>query len=165
MGKNGLEQGKDGLKIWMMCEIPSNVFGIDEFAKKFDGFSIGSNDLTQLVLGIDRDSGELAHLFDENDPAVKTAIRQAIAGAKRNGKPVGLCGQGPSDKPDFASFLVEQGIDSFSVTPDSVINAIQVVAKAENNVLNDGAVAELRKGIAKGLKIASGGASKVVAGA
>jgi pyruvate,water dikinase len=165
MGQNGLEQGKDGLNIWMMCEIPSNVFDIDEFAKRFDGFSIGSNDLTQLVLGIDRDSGELTHLFDENNPAVKTAIKQAIAGAKRNGKPVGLCGQGPSDKPDFAAFLVEQGIDSFSVTPDSVINAIQVVAKAENNVLNEGAVSELRKGIAKGLNMKRGQASEVVASA
>ena len=93
-----------------MCEIPSNVLAIDDFAKYFDGFSIGSNDLTQLVLGVDRDSGDLAQVFDEDNPAVKTAISLAISGALRNGKPAGLCGQAPSDKPEFAAFLVEQGI-------------------------------------------------------
>ncbi|KAG7358588.1 phosphoenolpyruvate synthase [Nitzschia inconspicua] len=131
LAKNGLKRGKDGLKVWCMCELPSNVFAIDSFASFFDGFSIGSNDLTQLVLGIDRDSGELAHLFDEENEAVKTAIREAIQGSKRNGKLVGLCGQAPSDKPDFAEFLVSEGIDSISLTPDAVITAIDIVAKAE----------------------------------
>ena len=133
LAKNGLKQGENGLKIWVMCEVPSNVLAVDEFAQLFDGFSIGSNDLTQLVLGVDRDSGELASLFDEENPAVKSAIRQAIAGAHRNGKLVGLCGQAPSDKPEFARFLVEQGIDSISLTPDSVLGIIQVVAHAEKD--------------------------------
>jgi pyruvate, water dikinase len=149
IAKNGLEPGKDGLRIWVMCEVPSNVFAIDEFAKHFDGFSIGSNDLTQLVLGIDRDSGELAHLFDEENPAVKTAIKQAIQGAKRNGKQVGLCGQAPSDKPEFAAFLVQEGIDSFSVTPDSVFKAIQIVADAESDTADKGP-AHLQSGISNG---------------
>jgi len=129
--KNGLKKGENGLKVWVMCELPSNVFAIDDFAQHFDGFSIGSNDLTQLVLGVDRDSGDLAHVFDEDNAAVKEAIRQAIAGAHRNNVPVGLCGQAPSDKPDFAAFLVEQGIDSISLTPDSVLRAIKIIAKAE----------------------------------
>jgi pyruvate, water dikinase len=118
-----------------MCELPSNVFAIDDFARIFDGFSIGSNDLTQLVLGVDRDSGELAHVFDEENPAVKSAIREAIQGSKRNGRPFGLCGQAPSDKPKFAEFLVLEGIDSISLTPDSVITAIEVVAEAEKKQL------------------------------
>lgn len=134
LAENGLPQGEAGLKVWVMCEIPSNVLAIDDFAKLFDGFSIGSNDLTQLVLGCDRDSGELADVFDEEDPAVVSAISQAIQGAHRNGKPVGLCGQAPSDKPHFAAFLVEQGIDSISLTPDSVLRAIQVVAEAEESL-------------------------------
>jgi len=136
LAKHGLKQ-EDGLKIHAMCEIPSNVFAIDEFAKYFDGFSIGSNDLTQLVLGVDRDSGDLAEVFDEDNPAVKTAISLAIAGAARNGKPAGLCGQAPSDKPEFAAFLVEQGIDSISLTPDSVIGAIRIVADAEKQMMLD----------------------------
>jgi pyruvate,water dikinase len=134
LANNGLKQGENGLKVWVMCEIPANVFAIDEFASIFDGFSIGSNDLTQLVLGCDRDSGDLAHVFDESNPAVKTAIHQAIEGAHRSGLPVGLCGQAPSDKPEFAGFLVEEGIDSISLTPDSVMRAIQTVAKAEANL-------------------------------
>jgi pyruvate,water dikinase len=112
--------------------VPSNVFCIDEFSQLFDGFSIGSNDLTQLVLGVDRDSGDLT--FDESDPAVKTAIHQAISGAHRNGKPVGLCGQAPSDRPEFAAFLVREGIDSISLTPDSVMKALNIVAKAERDL-------------------------------
>jgi pyruvate, water dikinase len=132
LDRNGLQRGSRGLKVWIMCEVPANVFAVDEFAQIFDGFSIGSNDLTQLVLGIDRDSGDLASTFDEENPAVKTAIRQAILGAHRNGIKVGLCGQGPSDKPSFAEFLVEQGIDSISLTPDSVMRAFDVVAKAES---------------------------------
>jgi pyruvate,water dikinase len=133
--KNGLKQGEKGLKIHAMCEIPSNVLAIDDFSKYFDGFSIGSNDLTQLVLGVDRDSGDLAEVFDEDNPAVKTAISLAISGAARNGKPAGLCGQAPSDKPEFAAFLVEQGIDSISLTPDSVIGAIRIVADAEKKLM------------------------------
>mmetsp|Transcript_22793 Transcript_22793/g.29217 ORF Transcript_22793/g.29217 Transcript_22793/m.29217 type:complete len:182 (+) Transcript_22793:145-690(+) len=132
LNANGLQKGKDGLKVWVMCELPSNIFGIDEFAKVFDGFSIGSNDLTQLVLGVDRDSGLLAELFDEDNTAVKQAITQAIEGAHRNGKEVGLCGQAPSDKPHFAGFLVDLGIDSISLTPDSVMQAIEIVSKAEH---------------------------------
>jgi pyruvate,water dikinase len=131
LAKNGLKQGENGLKVWCMCELPSNVLAIDDFAKLFDGFSIGSNDLTQLILGVDRDSGDLASVFDEENPAVKAAIKEAILGSKRNGIPVGLCGQAPSDKPHFAEFLVEHGIDSISLTPDSVIGAIEVVAEAE----------------------------------
>ena len=131
LAKNGLKQGENGLKVWSMCELPSNVRASDDFAKLFDGFSIGSNDLTQLVLGVDRDSGDLASVFDEENAAVKAAIKEAILGSKRNGRPVGLCGQAPSDKPHFAEFLVEHGIDSISLTPDSVIGAIEVVAKAE----------------------------------
>ena len=131
LAKNGLKQGDKGLKVWVMCEIPANIFAIDDFAQLFDGFSIGSNDLTQLVLGVDRDSGDLASVFDEENPAVKAAIKEAILGSKRNGRPVGLCGQAPSDKPQFANFLVEHGINSISLTPDSVITAIEVVAKAE----------------------------------
>jgi pyruvate, water dikinase len=138
LAKNGLKQGEKDLKVWCMCELPSNVFAIDDFAKLFDGFSIGSNDLTQLVLGCDRDSGDLAHVFDEENPAVKTAVRLAIEGSKRNGRPVGLCGQAPSDKPLFAEFLVENGIDSISLTPDSVIGAIEVVAKAEQKLAKKG---------------------------
>lgn len=134
LAKNGLKQGENGLEVWVMCELPSNVFAIDDFAKVFDGFSIGSNDLTQLVLGVDRDSADLASVFDEENPGVKTAISAAIAGAKRNGRQTGLCGQAPSDKPDFAAFLVEQGIDSISLTPDSVIGAIRIVADAEKKL-------------------------------
>ena len=117
-----------------MCELPSNIFAIDDFAKLFDGFSIGSNDLTQLVLGVDRDSGDLTHVFDEENAAVKEAIHQAIQGAHRNNLEVGLCGQGPSDKPEFAAFLVEEGIDSISLTPDSVVKAIKIIAQAEANL-------------------------------
>lgn len=131
---HGLKQGKNGLKVWVMCELPSNVFAIDEFAQVFDGFSIGSNDLTQLVLGVDRDSGELTALFDEDNSAVKTAIAAAIKGAHRNAREVGLCGQAPSDKPDFAAFLVNEGIDSISLTPDSVFEAIGIIADAEKKV-------------------------------
>jgi pyruvate, water dikinase len=131
LAKNGLKQGENGLEIWCMCELPSNVFAIDDFARIFDGFSIGSNDLTQLVLGVDRDSAELAHIFDEENAAVKTAIREAIQGSKRNDRLVGLCGQAPSDKPEFAEFLVSEGIDSISLTPDSVMKAFEIVARAE----------------------------------
>ena len=134
LAKNGLEQGTDGLEVWVMCELPSNVFAIDDFAKIFDGFSIGSNDLTQLVLGCDRDSSELSTIFDEFDPAVKTAIRHAIEGSHRNRKRVGLCGQAPSDRPEFAAFLVEHRIDSISLTPDSVMAAVNIISDAEKKL-------------------------------
>jgi len=134
--KNGLKQGENDLKVWVMCELPSNVFAIDDFAELFDGFSIGSNDLTQLVLGVDRDSGDLAHVFNEENAAVKEAIHQAIQGAHRNNVEIGLCGQGPSDKPEFARFLVQEGIDSISLTPDSVVKAIKIIAEAEADLEN-----------------------------
>ncbi|MDP2787612.1 MAG: phosphoenolpyruvate synthase, partial [Pseudomonadota bacterium] len=122
MAENGLERGKDGLKIVMMCEIPSNVLLADEFLERFDGFSIGSNDLTQLTLGVDRDSSLVAASFDERNPAVKKLLAEAIAACKRNGKYVGICGQGPSDHPDLADWLMDQGIDSISLNPDTVVS-------------------------------------------
>lgn len=131
LADNGLVRGENGLQIYMMCEIPSNYILAEEFAAYFDGFSIGSNDLTQLILGVDRDSGDMAHLFDENDPAVKTAIREVIQRAHQAGIKTGFCGQAPSDDPEYARFLVECGIDSMSVVPDSVIGVIQKVAEAE----------------------------------
>lgn len=135
MAEYGLERGVNGLQIYMMCEIPSNYILAEEFAKYFDGFSIGSNDLTQLILGVDRDSGSMAHLFDENDPAVKTAIREVIARAHKAGIKVGFCGQAPSDNSEYAKFLVECGIDSISVVPDSVIDVVQKVAEAEGELV------------------------------
>lgn len=115
----------------MMCEIPSNVILAEEFAKRFDGFSIGSNDLTQLVLGVDRDSAELRGLFDERDPAVKAMIADVIRRAHKAGVKVGLCGEAPSNHPDFAAFLVDCGIDSISLNPDGFVAAAQAVAEAE----------------------------------
>jgi pyruvate,water dikinase len=114
-----------------MCEVPSNVILAEAFAERFDGFSIGSNDLTQLTLGVDRDSAELAELFDEQDEAVKWMIRHVIEAANKAGVKVGLCGQAPSDHPEFAEFLVECGIDSMSVTPDSFLTVKRRVAAAE----------------------------------
>ncbi len=134
MAHNGLERGQNGLKVLVMCELPSNVVLAGEFAKRFDGFSIGTNDLTQLVLGIDRDSEVLADQFDARDPAVKWMIAHVIEEAHAHGVPVGLCGQAPSDHPDFAQFLVECGIDSISVTPDSFVAVKQHVAKAEARI-------------------------------
>jgi pyruvate, water dikinase len=128
---------------------------IDGFSEHFDGFSIGSNDLTQLVLGVDRDSGDLATIFDEENVAVKSAIRQAIQGAHRHGLPVGLCGQAPSDKPEFAAFLVEQGIDSISLTPDAVMRAVAIVAKAEENLRIDDELHHLRDEISSVLQAES----------
>ena len=127
--ENGLKRGQ--LKIYMMAEIPSNVILAEEFSKLFDGFSIGSNDLTQLILGVDRDSAELSTLFDERNSAVKNQIKKLIDIAHQNGCKVGICGQGPSDYPEFASFLVECGIDSLSLNPDSVIQTIHQIAKIE----------------------------------
>nr|NIP59225.1 phosphoenolpyruvate synthase [Gemmatimonadota bacterium]NIR79623.1 phosphoenolpyruvate synthase [Gemmatimonadota bacterium]NIT88319.1 phosphoenolpyruvate synthase [Gemmatimonadota bacterium]NIU32132.1 phosphoenolpyruvate synthase [Gemmatimonadota bacterium]NIU36705.1 phosphoenolpyruvate synthase [Gemmatimonadota bacterium] len=131
MAEEGLVRGEDGLEVYVMCEIPSNVILADEFAERFDGFSIGSNDLTQLVLGVDRDSAELAELFDERDEAVKRAVAHVIERAHSAGVPVGICGQAPSDHPDFAAFLVARGIDSISLNPDSVVEVLQVVAESE----------------------------------
>ena len=131
LASNGLYQGQDGLEIYMMVEIPSNVILADEFAKIFNGFSIGSNDLTQLTLGIDRDSVLINHLFDEENPAVKSLIRDAIRAAKRNNIKVGLCGQAPSDLPQFAQFLVHEGINSISFNPDAIIKGINNIVNAE----------------------------------
>jgi pyruvate,water dikinase len=131
MAEEGLQRGANGLEVYMMCEIPANVVLAREFAQRFDGFSIGSNDLTQLTLGVDRDAGDLAELFDEQDPAVGWMIRTAIEGAHAAGIPIGLCGQAPSDHPGFAEFLVGLGIDSMSVSPDSFIRVKQHVAAAE----------------------------------
>jgi len=131
MAEAGLVRGENGLQVYVMCEIPSNVILADEFAKRFDGFSIGSNDLTQLVLGIDRDSSELKPMFDARDAAVKVMIAQVIEVAHRHGCKVGICGQAPSDHPEFAEFLVGCGIDSISLNPDSVAAACRHIAKAE----------------------------------
>ena len=121
MAKNGLKQGENGLKIIMMCELPSNALMADEFLDIFDGFSIGSNDMTQLTLGLDRDSGIIADLFDERDPAVKKMLSMAISACKKRGKYIGICGQGPSDHPDLAQWLLDQGIESVSLNPDTVV--------------------------------------------
>jgi pyruvate,water dikinase len=131
MAENGLQRGANGLQVYVMCEIPSNVVLAKAFAERFDGFSIGSNDLTQLTLGVDRDSEELAELFDEQDDAVKWMIRNVITEAHKSGAKVGLCGQAPSDHPEFADFLVDCGIDSISVSPDSFIVVKQHVAARE----------------------------------
>ncbi len=131
MSRHGLSRGEGGLEVYVMCEIPANVILAEEFAERFDGFSIGSNDLTQLTLGVDRDSDVLSHLFDEQDPAVTAAIADLLAKARRAGAHTGLCGQAPSDRPEFARFLVEHGIDSISVSPDSFLAVKRVVADAE----------------------------------
>lgn len=131
MAKNGLVKGENGLEVYVMCELPSNVLLADEFSQVFDGFSIGSNDLTQLTLGLDRDSELVAHLFDERNEAVKRIIAKAITTVKQNNRKIGICGQAPSDYPEFARFLVEQGIDSISLNPDSVIKTMLEIAKAE----------------------------------
>jgi pyruvate, water dikinase len=131
MEKNGLKQGWNGLEIYMMVELPCNVLLIDEFARLFDGFSIGSNDLTQLTLGLDRDSAEISHLFDEQDEASKKMIEMAIKGARKAKRKIGLCGQAPSDFPEFASFLVKQRINSISFNPDAVARGIKNILKAE----------------------------------
>ena len=134
MKEFGLERGKDGLELFLMAEIPSNIIMAEEFAKHIDGFSIGSNDLTQLTLGLDRDSSLVAHLYDERNPAVKRLLQMLIETAKRNKVKVGICGQGPSDFPDFAQFLVGLGIDSISVTPDSVIKTVKAISLVEKEM-------------------------------
>jgi pyruvate,water dikinase len=130
LAANGLKRGENGLRIIMMCEVPSNAILADEFLEFFDGFSIGSNDLTQLTLGLDRDSGMalLAADFDERDPAVKAMLSRAIQACRKQGKYVGICGQGPSDHPDFAAWLMKEGIASMSLNPDSVIDTWQKLA-------------------------------------
>ncbi|MBP2233247.1 pyruvate,water dikinase [Azospirillum agricola] len=134
MARHGLVRGRDGLEIYVMCEIPNNVLLIDGFARLFDGFSIGSNDLTQLTLGVDRDSPLVAFDFDERDPGVLAFLRQAVEGAKRNGRPCGICGQAPSDYPEMAEFLVGLGIDYLSLTPDSVLRTLRHVVALERDL-------------------------------
>jgi pyruvate,water dikinase len=134
MTAHGLRRGDNGLEIYVMCEIPNNVIQIDAFAKLFDGFSIGSNDLTQLVLGVDRDSRIVAFDFDERDDGVKAMIRQTIEGARRNGRHVGICGQAPSDYPEVAAYLVELGIDAMSVTPDTLLKITRDVLAVEQRL-------------------------------
>ena len=131
MEKHGLKRGDNGLQVYVMCEIPNNVILADQYSEVFDGFSIGSNDLTQLTLGLDRDSALVAHLFDERNEGVKEMVRQVISKAKAKGRKVGICGQAPSDYPEFARFLVELGIDSLSLNPDSVLKTLLEVAKTE----------------------------------
>jgi pyruvate,water dikinase len=131
MADNGLKRGENGLQVYVMCEIPSNVILATEFTKYFDGFSIGSNDLTQLTLGVDRDSDLLAGLFNEQDQAVKWMIAQVISVARKEGCKIGLCGQAPSNHPEFAKFLVEAGIDSISVSPDSFVAVKKHVVASE----------------------------------
>jgi pyruvate,water dikinase len=134
MEEYGLKKGENGLQVYVMCELPSNVILADQFAEYFDGFSIGSNDLTQLTLGLDRDSALVAHLYDERNEAVKRMISQVIKTAKEKGKKIGICGQGPSDFPDFAQFLVEQGIDTISINPDSIIKTTKAIYEIEKKL-------------------------------
>ncbi|MBL7958489.1 MAG: phosphoenolpyruvate synthase, partial [Flavobacteriales bacterium] len=138
MKEYGLERGKEGLELFLMAEIPSNIILAEEFAQYIDGFSIGSNDLTQLTLGLDRDSALVSHIYDERNEAVKRMLRMLIETAKKTKTKVGICGQGPSDFPDFAQFLVELGIDSISVTPDSLLRTIKAIAEVEAKVPGDG---------------------------
>ncbi|MEN9231149.1 MAG: phosphoenolpyruvate synthase [Thermostichus sp. DG02_5_bins_236] len=133
MARHGLIRGENGLEVYVMCELPSNVILADEFCRIFDGFSIGSNDLTQLTLGLDRDSALVSHLFDERDEAVKRMIAQVISTVKNHGRKIGICGQAPSDYPEFARFLVQQGIDSISLNPDSLLKTLLLVAEAEQS--------------------------------
>jgi pyruvate,water dikinase len=141
MAQHGLRRGENGLEVYVMCEIPSNVILADAFAEIFDGFSIGSNDLTQLVLGVDRDSEIVAHIFDERDPAVKTMIASVIKAAKAKGRKIGICGQAPSDYPEFVQFLVEQGIDSISLNPDAVLKTLLAIAEIEQRAVLRTAIA------------------------
>jgi pyruvate,water dikinase len=134
MAEHGLIQGDNGLEIYAMCELPANVVFADEFLKVFDGYSIGSNDLTQLALGLDRDSEMVAHLFDERNGAVEKMVAMAIDAAIRNGKKIGICGQAPSDYPEFAEFLVERGINSISLNPDTVIKTTKHILETERSL-------------------------------
>ena len=134
MAEHGLQRGVNGLEIYVMCEIPNNVLQIDAFAQLFDGFSIGSNDLTQLTLGVDRDSELVAFDFDERDPGVLALIRQTVEGARRNHRHCGICGQAPSDYPKVAEYLVQLGIDSISLNPDSVLKTTVRVLQLEETL-------------------------------
>jgi pyruvate,water dikinase len=129
LAKHGLKRGENGLRVIMMCELPSNALLADQFLEYFDGFSIGSNDLTQLTLGLDRDSGLVAEGFDERDPAVMMLLERSITACKAAGKYVGICGQGPSDHPDLAQWLMGQGISSISLNPDTVVQTWGLLAK------------------------------------
>jgi len=129
LAENGLKRGESGLRVIMMCEIPSNAILADRFLEHFDGFSIGSNDMTQLTLGLDRDSSIIAAQFDERDPAVKQLLRLAIQACRKAGKYVGICGQGPSDHPDLARWLVDEGIESLSLNPDTVVETWLYLAR------------------------------------
>src|SRR5208282_1229475 len=134
MASHGLTRGVDGLEVFVMCEIPNNVIRIDAFAALFDGFSIGSNDLTQLTLGVDRDSEVVAFDFDERDPGMLEMLRLAVVGAKRNGRHVGICGEAPANYPEIAQFLAGLGIDSISVTAASLLRTMAVVREAERGL-------------------------------
>jgi pyruvate,water dikinase len=136
MAKNGLQQGANNLQVYVMCELPNNVIMAEEFAQVFDGFSIGSNDLTQLTLGLDRDSSLVARLFDERSEGVKRMVKLAIQSVKKHNRKIGICGQAPSDYPEFAQFLVEEGIDSISLNPDSVLKTMLEIAKVEKKVVS-----------------------------
>ena len=139
LADNGLERGRNALRVIMMCEIPSNAILADEFLRHFDGFSIGSNDMTQLTLALDRDSGLVMQAFDERDPAVKRMLHMAIQACLKQGKYVGICGQGPSDYPDFAEWLMAEGIESMSLNPDTVVETWLHLARATTrNVVTDG---------------------------
>jgi pyruvate,water dikinase len=131
MAANGLARGEDGLEVYVMCEIPNNVIQIDAFARLFDGFSIGSNDLTQLTLGVDRDSEVVAFDFDERDPGMLEMLRLAVEGARRNKRHVGICGEAPATYPEIAEFLTGLGIESMSVNPQSLAKTIAIVRRAE----------------------------------
>ena len=132
LAENGLVRGENGLRLIMMCELPANAILAEQFLEHFDGFSVGSNDLTQLTLGLDRDSGIIAHLFDERNEAIKILLMNAIQACKKADKYIGICGQGPSDYPDFAKWLMEQGIDSVSLNPDSVLDTWFFLADKTN---------------------------------
>lgn len=134
MRRNGLEGGKNGLEIYVMCELPVNVILADEFLSMFDGFSIGSNDLTQLTLGVDRDGQLVSHVFDERNPAMFVMFKKAIEACKRLNKYCGICGQAPSDYPEVTEFLVKEGISSISLNPDSVIATWQKVVEVEKTL-------------------------------
>jgi pyruvate,water dikinase len=141
MARHGLTRGDGGLEIFMMCEIPNNVILIDQFAKLFDGFSIGSNDLTQLTLGVDRDSDIVAFDFDERDPGMLEMLTMAVKGAKRNNRHVGICGEAPANYPEIARFLTGLGIDSISVNPSSILRTMEIVRQAEQATAKPLAVA------------------------
>ena len=131
MAGHGLKRGENGLKVYVICEIPNNVISVDAFAKLFDGFSIGSNDLTQLTLGVDRDFEIVSFDFDERDPGMREIPKLAVLGAKRNGRHVGICGEAPANYPEIAQYLAQLGINSISVNPSSVLRTMQVVGEAE----------------------------------